>query len=197
MKIRHATIEDAPAMGEVMVASFLAAHRDHYPVAAWQKRVEEWTPAVSAASWAESLHEFAAMRAADNDPDFCLFVAIAEDDIDENETVVGLIYGYAKTDDSNRTTGIGEIGALYIKPSAQGQGAGRQLVKAAATYVANIGMTTLHIGVLAANTAARRFYEAIGGQVATERFHEEEGFQLPEVVYSWPDIRVFLEGEDV
>ena len=32
-----------------MVPSWLAAHRDHVPTDEFQKRVEEWTPDVSAA----------------------------------------------------------------------------------------------------------------------------------------------------
>lgn len=187
MEVRLATAVDAPAMGAVMVESFLAAHKDQYPAAVWQKRVDEWTPAVSAASWAERLHEFAALQAADKEPDFCLFVAV-----DTDHTVVGLIYGSARKDDLNRRTGVGEIGAIYVKPSTHGKGAGRQLVHAAATYLARIGMTELQIGVLAANSAARGFYEAIGGQVIAERSYKEEGIQLPELVYGWPDIRVFL-----
>jgi hypothetical protein len=39
-----AVIEDAPAMGRVMVDSFLPAHRGQMPDAAWQQRVDEWTP---------------------------------------------------------------------------------------------------------------------------------------------------------
>jgi hypothetical protein len=42
-----AVLEDAPAMGRVMVDSFLSAHRGQMPDAAWQQRVDEWTPEVS------------------------------------------------------------------------------------------------------------------------------------------------------
>src|SRR6187431_2054584 len=52
MRIRAAVVDDAPAMGRVMVGSWLSAHRGQMPDAAWQKRVDEWTPAVSARGWA-------------------------------------------------------------------------------------------------------------------------------------------------
>ena len=39
-------------MGRVMVDSFLSAHRGQMPDAAWQQRVDEWTPEVSARGWA-------------------------------------------------------------------------------------------------------------------------------------------------
>ena len=55
MRIRPATAEDAAALGELMVESWLAAHRRQMPEALWQKRVEEWTPEVSARGWARVL----------------------------------------------------------------------------------------------------------------------------------------------
>jgi len=202
MNIRHATIEDTPAMGAVMVEAFLAAHKDQYPKAAWQKRITEWTPAISAAGWASNLRDIEAAHAAGKAPDECLYVARdVEGDVerdvalDETNTVVGLIFGFATTADRGSGTKpaqsmIGEIGALYVKPSHQGKGIGRQLVRVAATHLASIGMTMVHIPVLAANTEARLFYEAIGGKVIAESIYEEEGYQLPAVVYGWRDIRV-------
>src|SRR6478672_1178550 len=55
VKIRVAVAEDAPAMGRVMVDSFLSAHRGQMPDAVWQQRVDEWTPDVSARAWARTL----------------------------------------------------------------------------------------------------------------------------------------------
>lgn len=189
MQIRHAIVSDAPAMGEVMVEAFLAAHKDQYPPAAWQKRVDEWTPAVSAAAWARELREIAATTAAGGVPDCCVYIAL-----DEHAAITGIIYGALITDITttpSTDTVIAEISALYVKPGAQGNGIGRALVHAAATHLAAIGATTLHIAVLVANRAARGFYEAIGGQLVAERLYEEDGFQLPEVVYGWEDIRIF------
>ena len=58
---RAAREEDAPAIGQVMVASYLAAHRDQIPDQAWAKRAEEWTPEVSAQGWARTLREIASV----------------------------------------------------------------------------------------------------------------------------------------
>jgi hypothetical protein len=57
MRIRAAVVDAAPAMGRVMVAAWLSAHRGQLPGEAWQKRVEEWTPDVSAQAWARLLTE--------------------------------------------------------------------------------------------------------------------------------------------
>lgn len=74
MKIRSATSGDAPALGRVMVASWLSAHRGHMPDAAWQKREAEWTPDVSARGWARTLLA-RANRSAPSD-----VLLVAEDD---------------------------------------------------------------------------------------------------------------------
>jgi GNAT superfamily N-acetyltransferase len=76
---------------------------------------------------------------------------------------------------------------LYVRASYQGRGLGRRLVQAVAAHLAQLGMTALHIGCLAANTPGRRFYESLGGRVVDERLVDEEGFMLPEVVYGWAD----------
>ena len=49
--IRAAAADDSPALGRVMVESWLSAHRGLIPDAAWQKRADEWTPEVSAEAW--------------------------------------------------------------------------------------------------------------------------------------------------
>ncbi len=59
MRVRQAVVDDAPAMGRLMVASFLAAHRGQMPEAAFQKRLKEWKPEVSARGWADALAQLA------------------------------------------------------------------------------------------------------------------------------------------
>jgi len=57
MRIRVASVDDAPAMGRVMVDSWLTAHRGQMADAAWEKRRDECTPEVSARAWERSLRE--------------------------------------------------------------------------------------------------------------------------------------------
>jgi len=178
MIIRLAHVEDAPAMAKVMVDTYLAAHRDQMPEEAWQKRKNEWTYEASEQGWTRTLTGIAAGV----DPT-CIYVAVAE--LDE---IVGLAVGHPTESDAQ----IGEIGLLYVRDSYQGQGLGRRLVQTVAAHFAKMGIKALHISVLAANTPARRFYEAIGRRVVSERMFDEEGFLLPVMVYGWPDIRVFL-----
>jgi ribosomal protein S18 acetylase RimI-like enzyme len=183
MTIRPAQIEDAPALARVMVDTFLAAHRGQIPEAAWEKRRQEWTYAVSERSWARYLGEMAAGES----PGEYLYVGE-----DETGTVVGLASGHPARDAGER---VGTIGGLYVLPSHQGRGLGRRLAQAVAARLARDGMSALQIGCLAANAPARSFYEALGGVVVAEREVDEGGFMLPEVVYGWSDIEP-LAGDD-
>jgi ribosomal protein S18 acetylase RimI-like enzyme len=177
MIIRAAREEDAPAMGQVMVGTYLAAHHDQMPEEAWAKRAEEWTPEASAAAWERTLREIASgVRSQD-----CIYVAV-----DDGGEIVGLAMGGPANAEELPQTGA--VYALYISTHHQGQGLGRRLVQAVAADLAQKGMTALQIGCLAANTPARGFYEAIGGRLVGERLFDEDGVMLSEVVYEWADI---------
>jgi GNAT superfamily N-acetyltransferase len=175
-KVRVAAVDDAPAMGRVMVESFLSAHRGQMPDAAFQKRVDEWTPEVSAAGWTRALAELS-----DGNPHRDVML-VAEDD----GGLLGLVSGGAAEDALSGTSC--EIGALYVHPQRRGQGIGRALLHAAAGQLADLGFTELHIGVLSANSPARAFYEAMGGREIGQATDDEEGYLLPLTIYGWADV---------
>jgi len=181
MIIRAAREEDAIAMGQVMVATYLAAHQGQMPAEAWAKRAEEWTPEVSARGWARTLREIASGER----PQDCIDVAV-----DEGGAIVGLAMGGPANVEEFPQTGA--VYALYVSTRHQGQGLGRRLVQAVAADLAQKGMTALQIGCLAANAPARRFYEAIGGRLVGERLFDEDGIMLLEVVYEWADIQALV-----
>ncbi len=181
MIIRAAREEDAIAMGQVMVATYLAAHQGQMPAEAWAKRAEEWTPEVSARGWARTLREIASGER----PQDCIYVAV-----DEGGAIVGLAMGGPANVEEFPQTGA--VYALYVSTRHQGQGLGRRLVQAVAADLAQKGMTALQIGCLAANAPARRFYEAIGGRLVGERLFDEDGIMLLEVVYEWADIQALV-----
>jgi ribosomal protein S18 acetylase RimI-like enzyme len=176
MSIRPAVVDDAPAMGRVIVESFLSAHRGQMPDAAFQKRVVEWTPEVSARGWDRSL-----TRLADGNPERAV-ILVAENDAD----LVAVLSG--GTTQADLSGAIAEIGALYVLPARRGEGIGRSLLRAAATALAKLGFTELRIGVLSANLPARAFYEAMGGREIGQRTVDEEGYPLRESIYAWPDL---------
>jgi len=184
MIIRAAHEAAAPAMGQVMVTTYLAAHRDQMPEEAGAKRAEEWTPEVSAQGWARTLHEIGSGERSED----CIYVAV-----DDGGAIVGLVMGGPAN--AEELPQIGAVYALYISTHHQGQGLGRRLVQAVAADLAQKGMTALQIGCLAANTPARGFYAAIGGRLVSERLFDEDGVMLPEVVYEWADISALAAKE--
>jgi ribosomal protein S18 acetylase RimI-like enzyme/8-oxo-dGTP pyrophosphatase MutT (NUDIX family) len=174
--IRPAREADAPAMGQLMVTTYLAAHRDQIPPEVWAKRKGEWTAEVSADGWRRTLRELAT----DGEVLECIFV------VEEGGEILGLGMGGPAHVELLPQTGA--VYSLYVRQEHQGRGLGRRLVQTVARQLAARGMTALQIGCLAANAPARRFYEALGGRLVGERLFDEEGVMLPEVVYGWADI---------
>lgn len=60
-----------------------------------------------------------------------------------------------------------------------------RLLREVQSIYSGLGFETIELGVLAANTQARAFYETMGGRLIAEREFDEEGTMLPEVVYGW------------
>ncbi len=181
--IRAPVPDDAPAMGRVMVESFLAAHRGQMPEEAWRKRVDEWTPEVSARGWARAIASLV------DGTDARDVLLVAED---EPGVLSGLVSGTPAEDVPSGATA--EIGALYVLPGRQGQGVGGSLLRVAAGALADLGFSSLRLEVLTANTPARGFYEAMGGREIGQGTVDEEGYQLPVTVYAWADITSLWSG---
>ncbi len=183
MKIRDAVLEDAPALGRVMVESWLTAHHGQMPDSAWEKRLDEWTPDVSARSWARFLS-----KPTGGDHARCVLL-VAED---ESGDLVALVLGTELEDDQSGATA--QINSLYVLTERQGHGIGQRLLQQAARELTALAFSRLHIGVLSANLPARAFYEAMGGSEIGQGTFDEEGYLLPETVYAWHDLGA-LAGE--
>lgn len=177
MIIRLATLADAPGMAQVMVDTWFAAHRGQVPDEQWQRRHEDWSYADSERSWCSLLAEIAD---GSNTQD-CVYVAVRE----EGE-VIGVAVGCPAELDLRPNAA--EVSSLYVLPDYQGQGLGRRLVQAVAAHQARLGRQALMISVLTTNAPARRFYEALGGQVIGTRETKDYGFPEPQVVYGWEEI---------
>jgi ribosomal protein S18 acetylase RimI-like enzyme len=185
IRIRTAQLEDTEAMGHCMVDTFLVAHRDHMPAEAWQRRHDEWTYEVSAAGWTRTIKELSENA----NPDECIYLAVDGED----HSVVGLAMGCpAQTDE---LANAGEVCALYVRQAYQHRGLGRRLLQAVARDLAQMGKRALLIRVLATNTPARHFYEAMGGRLVGECNFEEYGYILPEAIYGWSELGT-LTGDD-
>lgn len=179
--IRPATMADATAMAQVMVDTWLAAHRGQVPDGQWQRRREEWSYADSERGWRNLLTEIAD----GSNTEDCVYVAVTD-----GGEVVGVAVGCPA--ESDLLPNAAEVSALYVRPTQQGQGFGGQLVAAIAAHQATLGRQALLIGCLVTNTPARQFYEALGGQLVGTRETEDYGFPEPQVVYGWVDSQSLL-----
>ncbi len=76
-----------------------------------------------------------------------------------------------------------EIATIYLLARAQRHGYGRQLM---ATLASTVGGGGAALWVFRDNLAARRFYEALGGQVCGTQDTDIAGTVVAEVAYGWP-----------
>jgi GNAT superfamily N-acetyltransferase len=89
---------------------------------------------------------------------------------------------------------IGEVYALYVHPTRQGQGIGRRLLQAAGEALVQRGLVPIVIWTLFDNPRSRGFYESRGGLVIAEKREPFDGFELHEVGYGWKDPAPLLAG---
>jgi ribosomal protein S18 acetylase RimI-like enzyme len=112
------------------------------------------------------------------------------------ENVEGLLVGVAMggPERSHHPLYMGEIYFLYLLPEYQRQGIGRQLVISVVERLVEQEMDSLLIRVLKANAPARRFYEALGGQLVpdVEEEFEDRGAVLVRVAYGWREVGELL-----
>jgi ribosomal protein S18 acetylase RimI-like enzyme len=168
--IRDAIPGDEGHLARVMLASNRWAHRRHLPRA----YVYSLTREESARNWLRTLRriERAAM------PVECVLFAK-----DERGRPVGEAMGGP----DQLEAGVGAVHNLCVLPAYQGRGIGRLLVGAVAQRMAEYGLHGLRIRVLRVNTAARGFYERLGGRLVGEVAHEDEGVLIDLVIYGWDD----------
>ncbi|HVO91028.1 MAG TPA: GNAT family N-acetyltransferase [Casimicrobiaceae bacterium] len=81
-----------------------------------------------------------------------------------------------------------ELSAVYLRADRQRQGLGRRLVAAVAAAQHANGASSLVVWVIAGNRAARRFYEALGGELLVEQPFQWDGMDLVEAGYGFRDL---------
>jgi ribosomal protein S18 acetylase RimI-like enzyme len=167
--VRDARADDCAAMGEVFVQGWRAECAGLLPDEVLQAR----SAVESSVNWRRSIERIAA----EPDPRQCILVAV------EREVIVGqVVAGAGETD--------GEIIALQVADNHRRRGVGGLLVRTAAARLQALGETVVTVRVLRDNANARRFYEALGGEVTPEQtVVEESGVMLPQCAYRWADVR--------
>jgi GNAT superfamily N-acetyltransferase len=142
MKARPATVEDAPAIARVHVASWNAAYRGVIADAALDSLTEErlapeWRGAIEGSE---------------------VEVAVIEVD---GEVVGYSRYGPSRDDDLD-PAGTAEVYGFYLHPDAWGKGAGRALMEHVKQDLRRRGYRDGCLWVVQVNERAQAFYRALG-----------------------------------
>ncbi|NJO56747.1 MAG: GNAT family N-acetyltransferase [Rhodospirillales bacterium] len=90
-----------------------------------------------------------------------------------------------------RTRGLhaGEVYTLYMSPEHQEQGIGRAMLLRLFEHLADRGLPSALVWVLA-QSPSRFFYEAMGGRPVGERNQRLWNTVLPQTAYGWDDVRL-------
>jgi RimJ/RimL family protein N-acetyltransferase len=162
--IRTATVEDAPAIARVHIASWQEAYEGIVP----PEHLESLDVTERAQQWADNLR---------NGPRDGVRTWVADD----GSRILGFAsVGPARDEDASR--GQEEIYSIYLDPAMWGKGVARELMR---TVLADVSHgTPLSLWVLSDAERARHFYRRSGFTPdGAERLEEFGGAQLLEVRY--------------
>jgi GNAT superfamily N-acetyltransferase len=144
--IRRATAADALSIATVHVRSWKAA----YPGLIPQTYLDALTPEDRLVTWDEVLGR---------GPSPLTGTLVG---VDATDDIVGFASFGPNRDDDMTDSGVGEVRALYVDPSAWGRGAGAKLLLAATDEFVRGSCHTATLWVLDTNDRARGFYERMG-----------------------------------
>lgn len=170
--LRHARAEDARAIARVRVDSWRTTYRGLVP----QRYLDAMTVEASEALWTRVLEA----------PPARLGIYVGE----REGTVVGFAAGNMLGEP--KLGFDAELTAVYLIPEAQRAGLGRRLVATVASTQRGFGATGLIAWVIAGNSGARAFYEALGGRLLVEQPFEWDGMELVEAAYGFADLRELM-----
>jgi GNAT superfamily N-acetyltransferase len=174
IQIRKAELDDAAGIATVHVASWKETYRGIVPDEfldnlSIQRRTEQWTNSLSNPS---NLYHLA-------------FVA------EMKGQIVGFSnYGFPQEKDAEFD---GELYAIYLLKSAQGQRIGRMLFAETLRGLLELGSSSMLVWVLKDNPT-RGFYEHLGGVYLREKQIEIGGKELMEIAYGWWELKNFQRG---
>jgi L-amino acid N-acyltransferase YncA len=172
LSIRGAVVGDAAAIAKVHVDSWRTTYAGILP----DDRLAKLSYSQHERIWRKNLakHEF---------------IYVAEE---EGGQVVGFVAGGQER--GGDPVYRGEIYALYLLQNFQRRGLGRRLNSAAARKLLETGYESMLVWVLAENPA-RGFYQALGGELVSEKPIEVGDAKLIEAAYGWKDLRLLLSAE--
>ena len=171
--IRNALIEDCDDIGLITVS---ASHSAFIGVIPELLLDLSWTPEQSAAGWRNGFLE----NTADGQGFF-----VAEID----NQVVGFVWSQPQAD----TEGFQAcIKGLYVLPTFQGKGIGRELVAYAVRELLDMNLQGLEIGCVKENPSCD-FYRRLGGLEIGTRPVKVDRYDTEEILFGWRDMRALAD----
>lgn len=164
--VRTATIDDAPAIARVHVASWRSTYRNLLPA--------DFLDSLTEPAYADRWTRFIAERTTR------VYVVEAE------RQVVG--FASAGPERAGEAGYTGELYAIYVLDRYQRRGYGLELVWAVVAGLREMGLDDMIIWVLRDNQPARLFYERLGGTYLRSQPITIDSATLEEVSYGWPNL---------
>jgi ribosomal protein S18 acetylase RimI-like enzyme len=163
MQIRTATVADAPTIAHINVETWRSTYRSQIPDA----DLDAFDVPRRTTFWQRLLNEKRGE------------VFVAED----GGSITGFCNLIPTRDKNADPQAVAEIAAIYVHPQHWRKGAGRALCGSALAEARRRGYKTVTLWVLASNSGARRFYEAVGFGLdgATQTEKATDGSKLHEV----------------
>ena len=162
--VRPAQLDDAAAIARVHVASWNAAYRDILP----DRILERFDVGQRLDSRRRILRQTDDLHLVAHDTTFGDIVGFCD-------------AGRARRDGPWR----GEVYAIYLLHHARHHGIGREMFEQVMAWMRARAMPSMVVWVLENNPHARRFYEALGGRLASRLRSSVAGFPVIEVAYVW------------
>ena len=106
--------------------------------------------------------------------------------VEEQTEIVGFASGGRER--AGESGFAGELYAIYIVAGSQRKGHGRELVRAIAAALREMGLRDMIVWVLRDNAPAREFYERLGGIYVRAQPITIGTTTLEEVSYGWRDL---------
>lgn len=174
MMIRKAVEADAAGIARVYVDSWRTTYTGLLPEQALARRSSA------------DRQEYWAWALTSQEPPRAIFVAESE----EREIVGFASGGPERAWDLDFEA---EVYAIYLLEDYQGRGLGSRLMGALAGYLAEAGLSSLMVWVLASNPAVQ-FYLRLGGLKVGEREETIAGTVLHEHAYAWERIEELIQA---
>lgn len=177
-KIRTATISDADKIASINVTAWHETYTELLPA----EMLSGVTKAARTKRWTSILNSF------DETNGHAAFLAETQG-VEQGYVSVGSQRDKALADQGFSA----EVTSIYVLEKAQRMGVGRALLRQAAHHLRYIGHSAASLWVLETNTNARRFYNALGGYLVSEREDVRPEATLHEVAYGWHNLSRLLE----